>query len=332
MTMMGKTCPVRARAFSLSWDKRARRAAMSPLRTACFDIFSPPPGAREVMTQVERLSSSETKIALRSVRIAACLSGRGQRACMVAPAWVVQHPTLPESRVLPIAPMGSSCEPPPGSTTTLGRMAGARRSCRSDRPVKPVWSFCASGPRRRCWIRRSCEPGWPRLPARWAGSIRLEIERRPDQYACHRSQRPMGRDRTPGMGSTNQTDTFIAVAPDCPAKDAEIPAKPESVAGLQYAMLHDQPYRLTSDDLLFAVHARRNGIVDPAAMTEAREAFFARSQACLRTSPLAKRYGWGIHYDARGRVAIYGVGTRAYRDFVRCAELKQVCAMRNRRG
>src|SRR4051812_40546872 len=101
MTMMGKTCPVRARAFSLSWDKRARRAAMSPLRTACFDIFSPPPGAREVMTQVERLSSSETKIALRSVRIAACLSGRGQRACMVAPAWVVQHPTLPESRVLP---------------------------------------------------------------------------------------------------------------------------------------------------------------------------------------------------------------------------------------
>src|SRR4051812_21413534 len=92
MTMMGKTCPVRARAFSVSWDKRARRAAMSPLRTECLDIFSPPPGAREVMTQVERLSSSETKIALRSVRIAACSSGRGQRACMVAPEWVVQHP------------------------------------------------------------------------------------------------------------------------------------------------------------------------------------------------------------------------------------------------
>src|SRR3954470_7724533 len=44
----GKTRPVRARAFSWSWDKRARRAAMSPLGTECFDIFSPP-GAREVM-------------------------------------------------------------------------------------------------------------------------------------------------------------------------------------------------------------------------------------------------------------------------------------------
>src|ERR1051325_1778506 len=80
---------------------------MSPLGTACLDIFSPPPGESEVMTQVERLSSRETKIALRSVRIAACSSGRGWRACIVAPEWVVQHPTLPESKMLPVAPMGS---------------------------------------------------------------------------------------------------------------------------------------------------------------------------------------------------------------------------------
>lgn len=132
------------------------------------------------------------------------------------------------------------------------------------------------------------------------------------------------------MGSTNQTDTFIAVAPDCPANEAEVPAKPESVAGLQYAMLHDQPYRLTSDELLFGVYACRNGIAHAAAATGCREAFFARSQACLRTSPLAKRYGWGIHYDGDGRVAIYGVETSAYRDFLARADLKQVCAMRNR--
>src|SRR4051795_11962210 len=107
MTMIGKTRPVRARAFSWSWDKRARRAAMSPLGTECFDIFSPPPGAREVMIQVERLSSRDTKIALRSVRIAACSSGRGQRARMVTPEWVVQHPHSARERGPPIAPMGS---------------------------------------------------------------------------------------------------------------------------------------------------------------------------------------------------------------------------------
>jgi hypothetical protein len=131
------------------------------------------------------------------------------------------------------------------------------------------------------------------------------------------------------MGTTNQTDTFIEGAPDCPANEAQIPAKPESVAKMQYAMLHDYPYRLTSDDLLFTVHARRNGIVDTA---DARAEFFARSQACLRTSPLPKRYGWGIHYDADGRVAIYGVETPEYREFLNRPDLKQVSAMRNRGG
>jgi len=48
---------------------------MSPLGTECFDIFSPFPGAREVMTQVERLSSKDTKIALRSIWIAVCSAG-----------------------------------------------------------------------------------------------------------------------------------------------------------------------------------------------------------------------------------------------------------------
>ena len=36
----------------------------------CFDIFSPPPGDSEVISQLDRLNSSETKIAPRSVRIA----------------------------------------------------------------------------------------------------------------------------------------------------------------------------------------------------------------------------------------------------------------------
>jgi hypothetical protein len=35
---------------------------MSPAETLCFDIFSPPPGDSDVISQVERLSSNETKI------------------------------------------------------------------------------------------------------------------------------------------------------------------------------------------------------------------------------------------------------------------------------
>ena len=42
---------------------------MLPAATACFDIFSPFPGSNDVISQVERESSIETKIAARFVWI-----------------------------------------------------------------------------------------------------------------------------------------------------------------------------------------------------------------------------------------------------------------------
>ena len=62
--------PVRARAFCLRAENRVHSAQISPARTLCFDIFSPPPGDSEVINQLERLSSIETKIARRSLRMA----------------------------------------------------------------------------------------------------------------------------------------------------------------------------------------------------------------------------------------------------------------------
>src|SRR5207344_1717592 len=84
MTTNGKTFPVLARAFSRSRAKRSSSSATSPPRTTCFDIFSPPPGHSEVISHVDRLSSNETKIAPRSVRIAVGASGRSATVCMVA--------------------------------------------------------------------------------------------------------------------------------------------------------------------------------------------------------------------------------------------------------
>jgi hypothetical protein len=48
-----------------------------------FDIFSPPPGDRDVTSHFERLSSKETKIAPRSTRMAAGLSDRLVTASMI---------------------------------------------------------------------------------------------------------------------------------------------------------------------------------------------------------------------------------------------------------
>src|SRR6202035_1489551 len=82
MTMIGNDFPVRANAFCLRTEKRVSSVQMSPAGTLCFDIFSPPPGDSEVISQVDRLSSIETKIAPRSLRIALGASGRSAITCM----------------------------------------------------------------------------------------------------------------------------------------------------------------------------------------------------------------------------------------------------------
>ena len=134
------------------------------------------------------------------------------------------------------------------------------------------------------------------------------------------------------MHTTNYTNTFIEVADDCPSEVGAPPPpkQPATVAGLQYALIHDQPYHYTSDDVLFAVDATRKGIA-AAEQAEARAAFFARPQACLRSSPLGKRYGWGIHYDAEGKMAIYGRESAEYERLRSDSALKHLKAMRSSR-
>src|ERR1035437_5520656 len=58
MTMIEKDFLVCESAFCLSSEKHASNAPISPADTLCFDIFSPPPGDIEVISQVERLSSN----------------------------------------------------------------------------------------------------------------------------------------------------------------------------------------------------------------------------------------------------------------------------------
>lgn len=135
------------------------------------------------------------------------------------------------------------------------------------------------------------------------------------------------------MKTTNYFETFIQVADDCIATAGEIPPLKGdglTVARLQYDLVAEHPYEYTSDDLLFAVHALRNRI--PAAEhAGARQAFFAKSQACLRSSPLAKRYGWGIHHDADGKIALYDRNSAEYQQRVADPNLTQLKAMRSKR-
>lgn len=134
--------------------------------------------------------------------------------------------------------------------------------------------------------------------------------------------------------STNYHDTFIRTAEDSSASAGEVPPfKPEkrSVAYMQHEILDGHPYEFTSDDVFFEVYAQRNGIPENE-RESAREEFFSRGQPCFRASPLTKRYGWGVHSDSKGRVALYGVETDEYARLAASPDLRVIAAMRSKRS
>ena len=142
---------------------------------------------------------------------------------------------------------------------------------------------------------------------------------------------------TKPIHTTNCVDTFIKVAEDCPARSGEEPPRAgrPTVAGLQYAMIANAPYRYTSDDVIFATSAQGRELGAKATKSErnaARAAFFSRGQACMRASGLGKRYGWGVHADREGRIAIYAVDSERYQALSRDSKLTQTRAMRSKRG
>ncbi|MFD0560561.1 hypothetical protein FB566_3783 [Stackebrandtia endophytica] len=120
------------------------------------------------------------------------------------------------------------------------------------------------------------------------------------------------------MEKVDYTDTFITVSPDSTASTGQVPAerggKP-TVASAMYHLLADNPYRYRSSDVIFDVWADRQDIADDD-RPEARAQFYARSRACLRSSDLPKRYGWGIHADSAGFLAVYAVDSDEYRGLV----------------
>ncbi len=132
------------------------------------------------------------------------------------------------------------------------------------------------------------------------------------------------------MHATDYKSTFIEIAEDCPVRTGvEPPVKrKKSVARLQYEFLASAPYTHTSDELLLSVHMITGGI--PEVQREAeREKLFSKGQACMRSSDLGKRYGWGVHFDGAGRMALYAADSPEYALFRADSALAHKRAMRS---
>lgn len=135
------------------------------------------------------------------------------------------------------------------------------------------------------------------------------------------------------MHTTNYFNTLIEIAEDCPVNQGEVPPMKrdkKSVANHQFDMLLDHPYVYTSDEVFFTVFAIRKEI-SAQDMDEQRELFFSKGQPCFRASPLPKRYGWGIHSNEEGKVAMYAVDSEEYQQLLADDSVKKTKAMRSKR-
>lgn len=135
----------------------------------------------------------------------------------------------------------------------------------------------------------------------------------------------------------NYYGTLIAVAGDCPVERATVPpdrGSVKTIATVQYQLLAGQPYRYTQEDVLFESWLQRQNLPGPtvAARASLRHAFFSKPQACLRASPLPKKYGWGLHFDEKGRVALCPVESAEYQRLLADPAVTVLKAMRSKRA
>ncbi|MFZ4261593.1 DUF6157 family protein [Sphingobacterium sp. HJSM2_6] len=130
--------------------------------------------------------------------------------------------------------------------------------------------------------------------------------------------------------SSNYVNSFIEVSEDTKAVNGTPPPKKDhkTIAEMQFELISNSPYHYTSDDVLFQVFAERNELSNEE-LADARVQFFSKGQACFRASPLTKTYGFGIHSDADGKIALYGMETEEYQNFIANASIKKWKAMKS---
>ena len=115
--------------------------------------------------------------------------------------------------------------------------------------------------------------------------------------------------------TVNYYDTLVEVADDCPATVARVPQARggrKTKAVVEHELLAKNPYTYTEEDIAFEVYAVLHDIPRASWPTE-REKFLSKGHPHLRVSALAKRYGWGIHNNAEGKIALIAVESLEYK-------------------
>ncbi len=135
-------------------------------------------------------------------------------------------------------------------------------------------------------------------------------------------------------------NTFIQIAPDSTATRAIIPearGENKTIQVIQYELLSAQPYALTLNELIFEVFVKRNNISSTDLelhKTTIWTELFSKDHPCMRASMLPKKYGWGVHYNAIGKIGLYAIESKMYQHLAAFGDgvQKVEFAMRSKRA
>jgi Family of unknown function (DUF6157) len=132
----------------------------------------------------------------------------------------------------------------------------------------------------------------------------------------------------------NYYDTLIEVADDCPVTEAQAPrarGAKKTKALVEYELLVNRPYKYTEEDIAFDVYAILHEI-PKAIWLEERKQFLSKSHPHLRVSALPKRYGWGIHNNSEGKIALIAVESPLYKQLLNDPRIAKIKAFRATRA
>jgi Family of unknown function (DUF6157) len=127
---------------------------------------------------------------------------------------------------------------------------------------------------------------------------------------------------------------LIEIADDCPATEGHVPqvrGGKKTKAVVEYELLVKHPYTYTEEDIAFEVYAVLHDI-PKASLPRERDKFLSKGHPHLRVSALAKRYGWGIHNNAEGKIALIAVESPDYERLMTDPRTTKVKAFRSTRA
>lgn len=132
----------------------------------------------------------------------------------------------------------------------------------------------------------------------------------------------------------NYYDTLIEVADDCPVTEAQVPrarGAKKTKALVEYELVVSRPYKYTEEDIAFDVYAVLHEI-PKAIWLEERKQFLSKGHPHLRVSALPKRYGWGIHNNSEGKIALIAVESPLYKQLLNDPHITKIKAFRSTRA